>query len=46
MSGLGGGLDDCRIDDLMASEQFAAYVKKEVDKWGAVIKEAKIPQIE
>ena len=27
-------------------EQFAAYVKKEVDKWGAVIKQAKIPQIE
>jgi tripartite-type tricarboxylate transporter receptor subunit TctC len=27
-------------------EQFAAYVKKEVDKWGAVIKEAKIPQIQ
>ncbi len=29
-----------------SSEQFAAYVKKEVDKWGAVIKEAKIPQIQ
>ncbi len=27
-------------------EQFAAYVKKEVEKWGAVIKEAKIPQIQ
>jgi len=26
-------------------EQFAAYIKKEVDKWGKVIKEAKIPQI-
>jgi tripartite-type tricarboxylate transporter receptor subunit TctC len=27
-------------------EQFAAYVKKEVEKWGKVIKEAKIPQIQ
>jgi tripartite-type tricarboxylate transporter receptor subunit TctC len=26
--------------------EFAAYVKKEVEKWGAVIKEAKIPQIQ
>jgi tripartite-type tricarboxylate transporter receptor subunit TctC len=26
-------------------EQFAAYIKKEVDKWGRVIKDAKIPQI-
>jgi len=25
-------------------EQFAAYIKKEVDKWGRVIKDAKIPQ--
>jgi tripartite-type tricarboxylate transporter receptor subunit TctC len=29
-----------------SSEQFAAYVKKEVEKWSAVIKEAKIPQIQ
>jgi tripartite-type tricarboxylate transporter receptor subunit TctC len=27
-------------------EDFSAYVKKEVEKWGAVIKEAKIPQIQ
>jgi tripartite-type tricarboxylate transporter receptor subunit TctC len=27
-------------------EHFSAYVKKEVEKWGAVIKEAKIPQIQ
>jgi len=27
-------------------EQFAAYIKKEVEKWSAVIKEAKIPQIQ
>jgi tripartite-type tricarboxylate transporter receptor subunit TctC len=27
-------------------EQFAAYVKKEVEKWGGVIKDAKIPQIQ
>jgi tripartite-type tricarboxylate transporter receptor subunit TctC len=26
-------------------EEFAAYIKKEVDKWGKVIKDAKIPQI-
>ncbi|MGA2567422.1 MAG: tripartite tricarboxylate transporter substrate binding protein [Pseudolabrys sp.] len=26
-------------------EEFAAYIKKEVEKWGKVIKEAKIPQI-
>jgi tripartite-type tricarboxylate transporter receptor subunit TctC len=26
-------------------EEFKAYIKKEVDKWGKVIKEAKIPQI-
>lgn len=26
-------------------EQFAAYIKKEVEKWGKVIKDAKIPQI-
>jgi tripartite-type tricarboxylate transporter receptor subunit TctC len=26
-------------------EEFSAYIKKEVDKWGKVIKEAKIPQI-
>lgn len=25
--------------------EFAGYIKKEVDKWGKVIKEAKIPQI-
>ena len=29
-----------------SSEQFAAYIKKEVEKWGKVIKEAKIPQIQ
>ena len=27
-------------------EEFTAYIKKEVEKWGKVIKEAKIPQIE
>jgi tripartite-type tricarboxylate transporter receptor subunit TctC len=27
-------------------DQFAAYIKKEVDKWGTVIKDAKIPQIQ
>jgi tripartite-type tricarboxylate transporter receptor subunit TctC len=27
-------------------EQFAAYIKKEVEKWGKVIKDAKIPQIQ
>jgi tripartite-type tricarboxylate transporter receptor subunit TctC len=27
-------------------EQFTAYIKKEVEKWGKVIKEAKIPQIQ
>jgi len=27
-------------------EQFAAYIKKEVEKWGGVIKDAKIPQIQ
>jgi tripartite-type tricarboxylate transporter receptor subunit TctC len=27
-------------------EQFAAYIKKEVEKWGKVIKEAKIKQIQ
>jgi tripartite-type tricarboxylate transporter receptor subunit TctC len=27
-------------------EQFAAYVKSEVEKWGKVIKDAKIPQIQ
>lgn len=26
-------------------EEFAAYIKKEVEKWGRVIKDAKIPQI-
>jgi len=26
-------------------DEFAAYIKKEVEKWGKVIKEAKIPQI-
>jgi tripartite-type tricarboxylate transporter receptor subunit TctC len=26
-------------------EEFAAYIKKEVDKWGSVIKDANIPQI-
>jgi tripartite-type tricarboxylate transporter receptor subunit TctC len=26
-------------------DEFAAYIKKEVDKWGNVIKDAKIPQI-
>jgi tripartite-type tricarboxylate transporter receptor subunit TctC len=26
-------------------EEFAAYIKKEVDKWGKVIRDAKIPQI-
>jgi tripartite-type tricarboxylate transporter receptor subunit TctC len=26
-------------------DEFAAYIKKEVDKWGKVIKDAKIPQI-
>jgi tripartite-type tricarboxylate transporter receptor subunit TctC len=27
-------------------EQFTAYIKKEVEKWGKVIKDAKIPQIQ
>ena len=27
-------------------EEFSAYIKKEVDKWGKVIKDAKIPQIQ
>ena len=27
-------------------DQFAAYIKKEVEKWGKVIKDAKIPQIQ
>ena len=27
-------------------EHFSAYIKKEVEKWGRVIKDAKIPQIE
>ena len=27
-------------------DEFAAYIKKEVDKWGKVIKDAKIPQIQ
>ena len=27
-------------------EQFTAYIKKEVDKWGKVIRDAKIPQIQ
>ena len=27
------------------TEEFDAYIKKEVDKWGKVIKDAKIPQI-
>jgi tripartite-type tricarboxylate transporter receptor subunit TctC len=27
-------------------EEFTAYIKKEVEKWGKVIKEAKIPQIQ
>jgi tripartite-type tricarboxylate transporter receptor subunit TctC len=26
-------------------EEFAGYIKKEVDKWGKVIQDAKIPQI-
>ena len=26
-------------------EEFAAYIKSEVEKWGRVIKDAKIPQI-
>ena len=26
-------------------EEFAGYIKKEVEKWGKVIKDAKIPQI-
>jgi tripartite-type tricarboxylate transporter receptor subunit TctC len=26
-------------------EEFAAYIKKDVEKWGRVIKEANIPQI-
>src|SRR4029079_4906241 len=26
-------------------DEFAAYIKKEVEKWGKVIKDAKIPQI-
>jgi tripartite-type tricarboxylate transporter receptor subunit TctC len=26
-------------------EEFAVYIKKEVEKWGNVITEAKIPQI-
>jgi tripartite-type tricarboxylate transporter receptor subunit TctC len=29
-----------------SSAEFADYVKKEVDKWGKVIKDAKIPQIQ
>ena len=34
--------------DLVANtpEEFAAYIKKEVEKWGNVIKDAKIPQIQ
>jgi tripartite-type tricarboxylate transporter receptor subunit TctC len=33
--------------DVVANQQqeFAAYIKKEVEKWGKVIKDAKIPQI-
>lgn len=27
-------------------DEFAAYIRKEVDKWGKVIKDAKIPQIQ
>jgi tripartite-type tricarboxylate transporter receptor subunit TctC len=27
-------------------EEFAAYIKKEVDKWGKVIRDANIPQIQ
>jgi tripartite-type tricarboxylate transporter receptor subunit TctC len=27
-------------------DEFAAYIKKEVDKWGKVIKDANIPQIQ
>jgi tripartite-type tricarboxylate transporter receptor subunit TctC len=27
-------------------DEFAAYIKKEVEKWGKVIKEANIPQIQ
>ena len=27
-------------------EEFAAYIKKEVDKWAKVIRDAKIPQIQ
>ena len=26
-------------------EEFAAYIKTEVEKWGKVIRDAKIPQI-
>ena len=26
-------------------QEFAGYIKKEVEKWGNVIREAKIPQI-
>jgi tripartite-type tricarboxylate transporter receptor subunit TctC len=29
-----------------SSEEFAAYIKKEVEKWAKVIKDAKIPQIQ
>jgi tripartite-type tricarboxylate transporter receptor subunit TctC len=27
-------------------DEFAAYIKKEVGKWGKVIKDANIPQIQ
>ena len=27
-------------------DEFAAYIKKEVDKWGKVVKDANIPQIQ
>jgi len=27
-------------------DEFALYIKKEVEKWGKVIKEANIPQIQ
>jgi len=27
-------------------DEFAAYIKKEVDKWGKVIRDANIPQIQ
>jgi len=27
-------------------DEFAVYIKKEVDKWGKVIKDANIPQIQ